>query len=168
MEEQRKNLEARLEQERKNLEMARSFHPDVLLDGTQPAEKLVGTVRNETDGIGADIAICAVPTAAVQQEALEMVRKQGTVVIYGGVPKNRQDTVLDSNRIHYGEITVTGAFSYPASGLSDALSALEAGSIHAERYINARVSLMEVEKGMEMIEKGRALKVMIDPWMDES
>lgn len=151
---------------RDKLELARSFMPDVLLDGTEPVEKLVEAVRNETDGIGADIAICAVPAAIVQQEALEMVRKQGTVVIYGGVPKDREDTVLNSNRIHYGEITVTGAFSYPAVGLSDALSALEAGSIHAEKYINARVSLGDVVKGMEMISRGEALKVMIDPWMD--
>lgn len=150
---------------RDKLEMARSFRPDVLLDGTEPAEKLIRTVRNETGGIGADLAVCAVPTAAVQQEALEMVRKQGTVVIYGGVPKDREDTILNSNRIHYGEITVTGAFSYPASGLSDALSALEAGSIHADQYINARVPLTEVVKGMEMISEGRALKVMIDPWL---
>ena len=60
---------------------------------------------------------------------------------------------------------MTGAFSYPASGLSDALSALEAGSIHADQYINARVPLTEVVKGMEMISEGRALKVMIDPWL---
>lgn len=153
---------------RDKLEMARSFMPDVLLSGTEPVEKLVEAVLHETGGTGADIVICAVPTVTVQQEAVEMVRKQGKVVIYGGVPKDRQDTILNSNKIHYGEITVTGAFSYPASGLSDALSALEAGNIHADKYVNARVSLEHVVKGMEMISKGEALKVMIDPWMDAS
>lgn len=151
---------------RDKLALAASFAPEVLLDGTRPMEELVETVLAETDGIGADIVICAVPTVAVQEEALEMVRKQGTVVIYGGAPKTRQITSLNSNRIHYGQITVTGAFSYPATGLSDALSALSARQIHAEKYLGAKVSLANVPEGMDMVSTGQALKVMIDPWMD--
>lgn len=151
---------------RDKLELAASFSPDVLLDGARSAEELIEAVRAETDGVGADIVICAVPTVVVQEEALEMVRKRGTVVIYGGAPKNRQISSLNSNLIHYGEITVTGAFSYPATGLSDALAALHARQIHAEKYLGARVSLANVPEGMNMVSTGQALKVMIDPWMD--
>ena len=151
---------------RDKLEMAAAFGPDFLLDGARPVKELVHEVRACTDGIGADIVICAVPTAAVQQEALEMVRKRGRIVIYGGVSKTGEMSSLNSNLIHYGEITVTGAFSYPATGLADALSALADGHIHAEKYITARVPLDDVVKGMEMISRGKALKVMIDPWLE--
>lgn len=151
---------------RDKLELAKSFAPDVLLDGTRPVEELVAEVRKQTDGVGADIVICAVPTVVVQEEALEMVRKRGTVVIYGGAPKTRQMSSLNSNLIHYGEITVTGAFSYPATGLSDALAALQAKQIHAEKYLGAKVSLANVPEGMNMVTSGQALKVMIDPWME--
>ena len=151
---------------RDKLELAASFQPDLLLDGTRPVEELVGEVRQATDGIGADIVICAVPTIAVQEEALEMVRKRGTVVIYGGVPKTHQMGSLNSNLIHYGEIIVTGAFSYPATGLADALAALQAKQIHAEKYLSATVSLADVPEGMNMVTRGEALKVMIDPWKE--
>lgn len=151
---------------RDKLELAESFQPDLLLDGRRPVEELVNAVRLATEGIGADIVICAVPTVAVQEEALEMVRKRGTVVIYGGVPKNNPIGNLNSNRIHYGEITVTGAFSYPATGLADALAALQAKQIHAEKYLGATVSLEHVPEGMEMVTRGEALKVMIDPWKE--
>ncbi len=151
---------------RDKLELAASFHPDLLLDGKDPEEDLIAAVLEKTGGLGADVVICAVPTASVQREALAMVRKRGTVVIYGGVAKGSEGTCLDSNRIHYGEITVTGAFSYGATGLADALSALQKKQIHAEKYITAKVSLEQTVQGMEMIRKGEALKVMIDPWME--
>ena len=88
---------------RDKLEMAAAFGPDLLLDGARPVKELVHEVRACTDGIGADIVICAVPTAAVQQEALEMVRKRGRIVIYGGVSKTGEMSSLNSNLIHYGK-----------------------------------------------------------------
>lgn len=151
---------------RDKLELAKTFAPDVLLDSRAPSEELVKDVRACTNGLGADIVILALPVVSVQQQALDMVRKRGTIVIYGGAPKNDQMTCLNSNTIHYGEIRVTGAFSYSSTGLSDALSALTARSIHAEKYVNGKVSLENVVEGMEMLDRGDALKVVIDPWMD--
>lgn len=146
------------------LDLAKNFGADYLFKNTDP-EQVKKSVLELTDGIGADIAICAVPSVAVQEQALEMVRKRGRVVIYGGVPKTKQTTQLNSNLIHYNEIMVLGAFSYPAIGLSDALNCIQAGKIHAERYINAHVSLNDVVKGMNLVTEGKALKVIIDPWM---
>ena len=150
---------------RDKLELARTFAPDFCLDNSDPAA-VTKTVLEQTGGVGADFVICAVPTTVVQPPALDMVRKRGTVVIYGGAAKGRESTTLDSNRIHYGEITVTGAFSYPAVGLHDALSALAARQIHAEKYLGARVSLANIADGIKMVETGAALKVLVDPWME--
>ena len=33
------------------------------------------------------MAICANPVAATQTQAVELVRKRGTVVLFGGLPK---------------------------------------------------------------------------------
>jgi L-iditol 2-dehydrogenase len=146
------------------LDLARNFGADCLFKNTDP-ERVKNSVLELTDGIGADIVICAVPSVAVQEQALEMVRKRGRVVIYGGVPKTKQTTQLNSNLIHYNEVMVLGAFSYPATGLADALSCIQAGQIHPEKYISAHVSLNDVVKGMNMVTAGKALKVMIDPWL---
>jgi len=146
------------------LALAEQFHPDFLLDNHDP-DAVTAKILELTDGIGADIVISAVPSVIPQQQAINMVRKRGRVVIYGGTPKNREMTTLNSNTIHYNEITITGAFSYPAIGLSEALSAIHTGKITAEKYLNAKVSLEDVVKGMEMSQRGEALKVLIDPWM---
>ena len=117
-----------------------------------------------TDNRGVDIVIIAVPTVVVQEQALSIARKRGIVVIYGGVPKNNEISPLNSNLIHYNEINLTGAFSYPATGLMDALSALHSGIINADMYINKIVSLEDLVKGMNMIQRGEALKILIAPW----
>lgn len=115
---------------------------------------------------GADVVICAVPNAKAQQQALEIVRKRGRIVIYGGLPKSNPMTTLDSNKIHYNEITVVGSFSYPSSGIRDALKAMYRGDISTEKYISAKVPLESVVDGMEMVTNGEALKVLVDPWAD--
>jgi L-iditol 2-dehydrogenase len=150
---------------RGRLELAKAFEPDLLLDNAD-TEAVTAEVLAKTNGIGADIVICAVPVAAVQQQAVEMVRKRGTVVIYGGVPKSRETTKLNSNLIHYNEITVTGAFSYPATGLSDALDAIHNQKIHTEKYIHACVALPDIADGMKLVETGAAMKVMVEPWKE--
>jgi len=147
------------------LPLAEGFKPDLLLDNKNPAS-VNKAVTEATSGVGADHVILAVPSVKPQMQALKLVRKGGTVVIYGGVPKTETETTLDSNLIHYSEITITGAFSYPSDGLADALSAIHSGKINADKYIGAKVPLSRVAEGMKMIEEGKALKVMIDPWME--
>lgn len=146
------------------LNLAERFKPDLILSNTQP-EKATDAVLAFTNGIGADIVICAVPSVRPQQQALDMVRKRGTVVIYGGVPVANNMTALDSNRIHYDELTVTGAFSYPATGLSDALACIQNGKVSPDMYITDYIPLEQIVEGMKKMETGNALNIMVKPWM---
>ncbi len=93
-----------------------------------------------------------------------MVRKRGKVVIYGGVSKNNPMTTLNSNLIHYNEITVVGAFSYPATGLEKALRFIREGVVSAAKYVTKTVSLDHVVDGMRYSREGKALKIVIKPW----
>jgi L-iditol 2-dehydrogenase len=145
------------------LSLAERFQPDLIVSNKAP-EKAARAVLDATGGIGADIVISAVPSVKPQQQALEMVRKRGLVVIYGGVPPSASLSVLDSNRIHYNEITVTGAFSYPATGLQDALSCIQEGKVDPGKYITDRVPLEGIVEGMQKMESGQALNVMVKPW----
>jgi L-iditol 2-dehydrogenase len=145
------------------LSLVESFGPDLLLDNREP-EKAVQAVLDATDGRGADYVIAAVPTVAVQQQGLRMLRKRGTLVIYGGVPKQAAMSSLDSNLIHYGELTVTGAFSYPSSGLQNALEALRTGKIQGKKFVSQPVPLDQIVEGFAMARRGDSLKVLVDLW----
>jgi len=143
------------------LKEAERFSPDLLIDaGTTDT---VEAVRAATGGLGADVAIVATPVAATQGQAVRAVRKRGTVVLFGGLPKHSPESSFDANLIHYGEIVVMGAFSYPAHVHEKALATIAAGQIHPGMYFNLVVGLDQVLEGFRAAAEGRALKVLVKP-----
>jgi L-iditol 2-dehydrogenase len=118
---------------------------------------------SSTGGVGADIVICANPVAATQTQAVEVVRKGGKVVLFGGLPKKSPNTIFDGNRIHYGEIEVVGAFSYHPSFHALALSTIQYGLVQAEKVITQVLPLDEIDQAFQLASQGDALKVMVAP-----
>lgn len=139
--------------------MAERFAPDLVLDPS--SEDVVAEVREATGGRGADIAICANPVAATHAQAVELVRKRGTVVLFGGLPKADPTSHMDGNRLHYGEIRVLGTFSYHPSFHALALETIARGVIDASAVITDLVPLADVERAFERAAGGEALKVMV-------
>ncbi len=142
-------------------EMATQFQPDALVDPFN--EDLGERTRALTQGVGADIVICANPVAATQAQAVEIVRKAGRVVLFGGLPKAKPTTILDANRVHYGEIEVVGAFSYHPTIHALALDTLQRGLIPADLLITHTFSLDEINTAFQTAASGAGLKVMVKP-----
>jgi L-iditol 2-dehydrogenase len=140
-------------------EMAARFQPDAIVD---PFHEDLGTrVRQLTHGLGADIVVCANPVPATQTQAVEIVRKAGRVVLFGGLPKANPMVSLDANRIHYGEIQVVGAFSYHPTFHELALDLLDRGLIPADLLITHTFSLDRIREAFEAAASGHALKVIV-------
>jgi L-iditol 2-dehydrogenase len=147
------------EPSRTRREMAAPFAPDLVLDPT--TQEVVAEVRRATGGRGADTAICANPVAATHTQAVELVRKRGTVVLFGGLPKASPMTSLDANRIHYQEIRVIGSFSYHPSFHALALDVIARGLIDSQMVITHTFPLDEIDRAFEAVASGEALKVMV-------
>jgi len=140
-------------------QIATRFGPELIID---PMNKnLVDEVRNATGGRGADIAICANPVAATHTQAVELVRKRGKVVLFGGLPKANPMTSLDGNRIHYNEIHVIGTFSYHPSYHALALEAIERGLINSDHVITHTFPIENIDQAFQTAASGEALKVMV-------
>jgi L-iditol 2-dehydrogenase len=140
-------------------EMVKRFQPEALVDPFN--EDLEAVVREMTGGRGADIVICANPVAATQTQAVEIVRKGGRVVLFGGLPKANPMTTLDSNLIHYGEIEVVGAFSYHPTYHELALDALHRGLIPADLVVTHTFPLEQIDEAFDTAASGKGLKVMV-------
>jgi L-iditol 2-dehydrogenase len=140
-------------------EMVKRFSPEAVVDPT--SEDLGAVVRERTGGLGASIVICANPVAATQAQAVEIVRKGGRVVLFGGLPRADPMTTLDSNRIHYGEIEVVGAFSYHPSMHQLALDLLARKVIPADLLVTHTYPLDRVAEAFETAASGRGLKVVV-------
>jgi L-iditol 2-dehydrogenase len=141
--------------------LASRFEPAAVVDSTQ--EDLAACVRDMTGGVGADIVICANPVAATQTQAVEIVRKRGRVILFGGLPKADPMVRLDSNRIHYGEIEVVGAFSYHPTVLAAALDLIHRKVIRADLLVTHTFGLAEIVTAFETAASGDALKVAVTP-----
>jgi len=141
--------------------LAKPFNPEGLIDPIN--QDLSEAVNNMTDGRGADVVICANPVPATQTQAVEIVRKRGKVVLFGGLPKKDHMVLLDGNKIHYGEVQVIGSFSYHPLFHQYALEALERGIIPANDLITGIYPLDNVDQAFEAAVSGKTLKVLIKP-----
>jgi len=146
--------------------LAERCGPDTVVDPT--AEDLEARVRQMTSGVGADIVICANPIAETQTQAVQIVRKRGKVILFGGLPKANPMTTLDSNRIHYGEIEIVGSFSYHPTMHEQALDWIHRKVINADLLVTHTFGLNDVGKAFETAAAGEALKVMVTTQEDSN
>jgi L-iditol 2-dehydrogenase len=126
-------------------------------------QDVISEVKALTDGRGADAAIVAAPVKSVQAQAVNIVRKRGRIGLFGGLPKNDPITQLDSNRIHYHEISVVGNFSYHPRMHGVALDLLARQLIRAEQIITATYPLVQVMDGFNAAMNAAELKVVLTP-----
>lgn len=110
--------------------------------GSRPERRaLAPTFGAETgDGVGADIVIEAAGTAAAWRLALERVRPGGTVLAFGGLPREERVEV-DPYRIHYEEVTLRGAFHHTPRHVRAALAFLGSEAYPFERLVTHQVGL---------------------------
>jgi L-iditol 2-dehydrogenase len=104
----------------------------------------VAAVRNLIPGErGADVVIEAVATPATWESAVAMVRKGGVVNFFGGPPSGTV-VALDTNRLHYGDITLKASFHHTPTACKTAFEFISGGKFKASRFITRKTTLNEV------------------------
>jgi L-iditol 2-dehydrogenase len=88
----------------------------------------------------ADVVVEAAGTEQAWRDAVELARPGGTVVLFGGLPRDAEPPV-DSYRLHYEELTLRGAFHHTPATVRAALAFLASGAHPWERLITHRVGL---------------------------
>jgi L-iditol 2-dehydrogenase len=84
------------------------------------------------------------------------------VGLFGGLPAAQKEAAIDINRVHYGEITVMGNFSYHPRYHQRALKLLASGAIRADNLIT-RYDITETKQGLLDIRDGSVLKAVVVP-----
>jgi len=111
---------------------------------TTAVEDAIAAARALTPGArGADIVIEAVATPATWEWAVEMVRKGGVVNFFGGPPSGTK-VALDTNRLHYGDITLKASFHHTPATCRAAFDLLRSGRFHCAEYLTGRARLRDV------------------------
>ena len=113
-------------------------------------ENAVEKVRQLTDGYGADIVIEAIGLPETWEQAFKLVRKGGTVLGFGGCPPKTKIT-LDTELIHYGEVTVRGAFHATPLHFKKALNLIASRTIDVRPLITKRMKLEEIKEAFQIL-----------------
>lgn len=107
-------------------------------------DDVIAATRALTPGErGADIVIEAVATPATWEWAVEMVRKGGLVNFFGGPPSGTK-VQLDTNRLHYGDITLKASFHHTPATCRTAFGLVTSGRFKCADYITGHARLDEV------------------------
>ena len=112
---------------------------------------------------GVDIAIEAVGTPEAWQEAVELVRKGGTVNFFGGCAVGTHVT-LDTNRLHYSDITLRATFHHTPAICRRSLDLIAGGRFQASAFITGRAHLYELNRVFEkLMNRSSEIKTAIVP-----
>jgi L-iditol 2-dehydrogenase len=142
-------------------EAQRLVQPDAVImpSSANPVER----VLELTDGRGVDVAITATAAGAAQEQALLMLARQGRLSLFGGLPKDKPTITLDSNLVHYRELLLVGANGSSPAHNATALDYIATGRVPVNDLISHRLPLDAVLDGIELVARGEAIKVTIEP-----
>ena len=124
----------------------------------------VSTVRRLTEGgRGADSVIEAVGSPPTWQWAIQMVRRGGTVNLFGGCPRGSQ-VEFDPTALHYSEITIKSTFHHTPRFIREALETIARGEIRADDFVTGEIPLRDLPRMFErMKHRNGELKTAVIP-----
>jgi L-iditol 2-dehydrogenase len=147
---------------KERLSMAEKSGADEIINVSEVDDE-VEYVRKLTGGFGVDVGIEAVGSPAVWEKTVSMVRKGGTVVLFGGCAPGTKVT-LDTELIHYGELTLKGVFHHTPYYIEKALKLLHLGRINTSCLITGELPLGKLEEALNKIVSHQGVKTAIIPW----
>ena len=126
---------------------------------------LAASLRAAAGGGGVDVAVDATGLPDVWEQAVASVGRGGTVVFFGGCAPGTTVT-LDTRRVHYEELALVGAFHHTPALIREAVALLESEALVPDGLLTHTMGLADVPKALGLMERGQALKVLIEPNTD--
>jgi len=113
----------------------------------------IGSVTNPVEAVralspagrGSDVVIEAVGRPEAWVWATEMVRKGGTVNFFGGCAKGAK-VELDTNRLHYSEVTLKATFHHTPETVRKAFALIAEKKIRPADYITGEAPLSRLQE----------------------
>ena len=121
-----------------------------------------GVVKELTQGWGADVVIEATGVPSVWEDAIACTRPGGTVNLFGGCPRDTTITV-NTEQLHYSELTLKGVFHNTPEYVRAALSLIASGKIPFELLISEQRPLRDLGQVFNDMRSRRVIKVAMIP-----
>lgn len=143
------------------LELAKTFSEvDEIIDLNLEPDPVLAFRSHSLEGKGLDVAIEAVGLPEIWERMFKLVRKGGTVHLFGGC-KSGTSVNIDTGRLHYDEVKVIGVFHHTPQYVKQSLDLIASGQVDVTKLITHRMKLKDLEKAIKMHKGGETLKILI-------
>jgi L-iditol 2-dehydrogenase len=127
------------------------------------AKDPVDAVISVTEGRGSDIVIEAVGRPQSWQWAVDMVRRGGVVNFFGGCASGTK-VELDTNRVHYSELTLKATFHHTPQTVRRAFALIAEKKVKSSDYVTGEAPLSKLKQVLQqMLDRGSQIKTAIIP-----
>jgi L-iditol 2-dehydrogenase len=114
----------------------------------------------ETNGRGADVVITAASVPQLQTQAVELLATHGRVNFFGGLGKGVQ-VPIDTNRVHYKGLVLTGSTGSTHSDYYKSLMLIAEGRAEVGKLISHQFALTDTNPAFDHALSGEGMKTMI-------
>jgi L-iditol 2-dehydrogenase len=125
-------------------------------------ESIPMAVKSLTAGMGADIVVEATGVPSVWEVAIASARPGATVNLFGGCPHNTHISV-DTEQLHYNELTLKGVFHNTPFFVQQALELIASRVLPLELLLNDRQPLKNLGQVFEDMKQRKTIKAAIAP-----
>jgi L-iditol 2-dehydrogenase len=119
--------------------------------------------RLSSEARGSDVVVEAVGRPDAWEMAIDMVRKGGTVNFFGGCASGTR-VQLDTNRLHYSEVTLKATFHHTPETVRRAFALIAEKKIRSTDYITGEAPLSSLKQVFHhMLNRNGDIKTAISP-----
>lgn len=126
------------------------------------SDELEQEVMKITKGKGLDVCITANPAPITQKIALSLMGMEGRINFFGGLPKDKENVLLNTNSIHYKELVVTGSTKASVAMFSKTLQFIAEGLVDVKSLISCQYKLENIQEAIEASRNATGLKNIIN------
>jgi L-iditol 2-dehydrogenase len=141
------------------LEFAKKFNVTASINSLDESRKQ--RILDYTEGKGVDVAIVATSSLKALEDAIDMVRKGGAVMMFG-VPSKDAKIILNMSKIYSKEITLVTSYAASDNDTKEALRLIESSQIDVKQLVTHTYHIQDSQKAFDHARSGdNAMKIII-------
>ena len=118
-------------------------------------------ILEHTGGNGVDVAIVATSSLKALEDAIDMVRKGGSVMMFG-VPSKDAKIILNMGKIYSKEITLVTSYAASDTDTKESLRLIDSSQIDVKKLVTHTYPIEESQKAFDHARSGdNAMKIII-------
>ncbi len=143
------------------LKLMKQYTPDHLINSLK--SNLIKEISRITNNYGPDVIITANPAPETQVQAVEMAKKGGRILLFGGLPKDKSCPGVNMNTVHYNALHMIGTTIFAPRHNRTAMQLIASGKIDGNTFVSHIFPLEKFVEGATLALEGKARKVVFQP-----